>query len=104
MSRRFVVSYLSFPEVIFGFFLVGFLFCPSLSCLASGFLGAYGLRLVKCASSNGKEPDSLDDGVKSVEQLLKEKQRAELSARIASGEFTVEKAGYTSICVLDPTN
>ncbi|XP_023552789.1 protein LUTEIN DEFICIENT 5, chloroplastic [Cucurbita pepo subsp. pepo] len=59
--------------------------------------GAYGLRLVKCASSNGKEPDSLDDGVKSVEQLLKEKQRAELSARIASGEFTVEKAGFPSV-------
>lgn len=32
--------------------------------------------------------------MKSVEKLLVEKRRAELSARIASGEFTVEKSGY----------
>jgi hypothetical protein len=36
----------------------------------------------------------VDDGVKSVEQLQEEKRRAELSARIASGEFTVEQSGY----------
>lgn len=36
----------------------------------------------------------MEEGVKSVEQLLEEKRRAELSARIASGEFTVEQSGY----------
>lgn len=59
-----------------------------------GFAGTFGLSMVKCSSSNGREPDSVD-GVKSVERLLEEKRRAELSARIASGEFTVEKTGYT---------
>lgn len=45
---------------------------------------------------NGGEGESgqVEDGVKSVEKLLEEKRRAELSARIASGEFTVEKSGY----------
>ncbi|KAK8507483.1 hypothetical protein V6N13_141506 [Hibiscus sabdariffa] len=53
--------------------------------------------VVKCgSSSNGREPDSVDDGVKSVERLLEEKRRAELSARIASGEFTVQKSGFPS--------
>ncbi|KAL0549685.1 hypothetical protein IC582_014172 [Cucumis melo] len=59
--------------------------------------GAYGLCVVKCASSNGKGPNSLDNGVKKVERLLEEKRRAELSARIASGEFTVEKTGFSSV-------
>jgi hypothetical protein len=53
------------------------------------------LSSLACAYSNGREPDSVDDGVKSVERLQEEKRRAELSARIASGEFTVEKSGYT---------
>ncbi|MCI25434.1 cytochrome P450, partial [Trifolium medium] len=45
------------------------------------------------SSSNGRSSnDSVDDGgVKSVEQLVEEKRRAELSARIASGEFTVKQ-------------
>ena len=30
----------------------------------------------------------------SIEKQLEEKRRAELSARIASGEFTVEESGY----------
>ncbi|CAI8613224.1 unnamed protein product [Vicia faba] len=48
--------------------------------------------LIACSSLNGRGPnDSVDDGVKSVEQLVEEKQRAELSARIASGEFTVKQ-------------
>jgi len=40
----------------------------------------------------------VDDGVvKSVDQLLEEKRRAELSAKIASGEFTVkQESGYAS--------
>lgn len=57
------------------------------------FAGSFGLSMITCASSNGREPDSVDGGVKSVERLLEEKRRAELSARIASGEFTVEKSG-----------
>ena len=43
-----------------------------------------------CDSSNGREPEK---GVKGVEKLLEEKRRAELSARIASGEFTIERSG-----------
>lgn len=53
-----------------------------------------GLSTIACASSSGKEPDSVDDGVKSVERLLEQKRRADLSARIASGDFTVEQSGY----------
>ncbi|XP_062144826.1 protein LUTEIN DEFICIENT 5, chloroplastic isoform X2 [Alnus glutinosa] len=55
------------------------------------------LSSLACAYSNGREPDSVDDGVKSVERLQEEKRRAELSARIASGEFTVEKSGFPSV-------
>ncbi|KAK3415901.1 hypothetical protein EUGRSUZ_H01373 [Eucalyptus grandis] len=52
---------------------------------------------IACASSNGREPESVDDrGVKSAEQLLEEKRRAELSARIAAGEFTIERSGFPS--------
>ncbi|KAK7295160.1 hypothetical protein RJT34_18065 [Clitoria ternatea] len=48
--------------------------------------------VIACSSSNGREPDSAnDDGVKAVERILEEKRRAALSAKIASGEFTVEK-------------
>lgn len=56
------------------------------------FLGV-GKLVIVCASSNGRGPESLEDGVKKVESILEEKRRAELSARIASGEFTVEKPG-----------
>ncbi|KAE8733673.1 Protein LUTEIN DEFICIENT 5 [Hibiscus syriacus] len=53
--------------------------------------------VIKCgSSSNGREPDSVDDGVKGVERLLEKKRRAEISARIASGEFTIQKAGFPS--------
>ncbi|KAM2052449.1 hypothetical protein FF2_033393 [Malus domestica] len=58
--------------------------------------GRFGLSTITCSSSNGREPDSVDIGVKSVERLLEEKRRAELSAGIASGEFTVEKSGFPS--------
>ncbi|KAM1095910.1 hypothetical protein EV1_010775 [Malus domestica] len=58
--------------------------------------GSFGLSMITCASSNGREPDSADGGVKSVERLLEKKRRAELSARISSGEFTVEKSGFPS--------
>ncbi|TXG48627.1 hypothetical protein EZV62_024502 [Acer yangbiense] len=49
------------------------------------------------SSSNGREPESADIGVKRVDKLLEEKKRAELSARIASGEFTVDKSGFPSL-------
>ncbi|KAL3833960.1 hypothetical protein ACJIZ3_008696 [Penstemon smallii] len=39
---------------------------------------------------------SNDDAVKDVERLLEQKRREELSARIASGEFTVEKSSFQS--------
>ncbi|KAF2307371.1 hypothetical protein GH714_026682 [Hevea brasiliensis] len=55
------------------------------------------LAVISCASSNGKEPESTEGGVESVERILEEKRRAELSARIASGEFTVKKSGFPSI-------
>lgn len=49
---------------------------------------------IVCASTNGRGPESADSAVKDVERLLEEKRRAELSARIASGDFTVERSGY----------
>ncbi|TKY45342.1 LUTEIN DEFICIENT 5 [Spatholobus suberectus] len=55
--------------------------------------------VIACASSNGRDPDSVDDeDVRKVERILEEKRRAALSARIASGEFTVkQKYGLLSI-------
>lgn len=50
--------------------------------------------LITCYSSNGSKPDPLEDGAKSVEELLEEKRRAELSARIASGAFTVKQSSF----------
>lgn len=69
-------------------------FRPSISSSSS-----YPIRqrgIITCASSNGKEPESLDSEVKKVERILEEKKRAELSARIASGEFTVKQSGFLS--------
>ncbi|ESR41786.1 hypothetical protein CICLE_v10011312mg [Citrus x clementina] len=51
---------------------------------------------ITCASTNGRESESADNGVKGVEQLPEKKRRAELSARIASGELTVERSGFPS--------
>lgn len=48
--------------------------------------------LITCSSSNGSRPGPIDDGVKSIEELVEEKRRAELAARIASGEFTVKQS------------
>ncbi|XP_010540722.1 PREDICTED: protein LUTEIN DEFICIENT 5, chloroplastic [Tarenaya hassleriana] len=52
-------------------------------------------KLFACSSSNGRDPAD-DNGVRSVDKLLEEKRRAELSARIASGEFTVRKSSFPS--------
>lgn len=74
-----------------------FFFCFVANCSDKCFsfkTGTFGYSAIRCSYSNGRKPDSAGDGVKSVEKLLVEKQRAELSARIASGEFTVEKSGY----------
>ncbi|KAL0402576.1 UNVERIFIED_CONTAM: protein LUTEIN DEFICIENT 5, chloroplastic [Sesamum latifolium] len=55
-----------------------------------------GNGVVSCSySSNGKGGPK-EDGIKDVERLVEEKRRAELSARIASGEFTVEKSSFQS--------
>ncbi|KAI3859466.1 hypothetical protein MKW92_002959 [Papaver armeniacum] len=53
-------------------------------------------RRRRCHSSlNGSSGGQEDGNFKSAEQILEEKQRAELAARIASGEFTVEEqSGY----------
>ncbi|KAF3492481.1 hypothetical protein DY000_02053432 [Brassica cretica] len=53
------------------------------------------------SSSNGRDPspseeNSVPNGVKSIEKLQEEKRRAELSARIASGAFTVRKSSFPS--------
>ena len=52
--------------------------------------------MITCSSSNGRDPNSVDEeDVKQVERILEEKRRAALSAKIASGEFTVkQKSGY----------
>nr|ASW34030.1 cytochrome P450 monooxygenase CYP97A [Chrysanthemum x morifolium] len=52
---------------------------------------------IKCSSSNGRKPNSSDE--KSGKSSQEEKRRAELSARIASGAFTVEKPSIGSLLV-----
>lgn len=57
--------------------------------------------VVFSSSSNGRDPspseeNSVPNGVKSIEKLQEEKRRAELSARIASGAFTVRKSSFPS--------
>ncbi|GMY14074.1 protein LUTEIN DEFICIENT 5, chloroplastic [Fagus crenata] len=59
--------------------------------------GLHGLSTITCSSSNGGEPESVDSRIKNVEKQLEEKRRAELSSRIASGEFTVEQSGFPSV-------
>lgn len=87
----FLLSSFSFSIISTNSFLS---FFPSLlvGCLCSE--GTSGFCRITCSSSNGREPESADNGVKSVERLVEEKKRAELSARIASGEFTVKQSGY----------
>ncbi|KAK9160165.1 hypothetical protein Syun_006506 [Stephania yunnanensis] len=55
-----------------------------------------GLRFsaITWASSNGRAPNSAEDGVKEVKRILEEKKRAELAARIASGEFTAQQSSF----------
>uniref|UniRef100_A0A5B7BTE9 Uncharacterized protein n=1 Tax=Davidia involucrata TaxID=16924 RepID=A0A5B7BTE9_DAVIN len=59
--------------------------------------GTSRFSIISCSSLNGREPEAIDDGVKSVERLLEKKRRAELSARITSGEFTVQQSGFPSL-------
>ncbi|KAK7374352.1 hypothetical protein VNO80_07782 [Phaseolus coccineus] len=47
--------------------------------------------VIACSSSNGRDPGSVDDDEVQKELILEEKRRAALSARIASGEFTVKQ-------------
>lgn len=67
---------------------------PSFSHSARSLHGGCKWSLITCSSSNGSRPDPIDDGVKGVEELLEEKRRAELAARIASGEFTVKQSSF----------
>ncbi|CAL5404013.1 unnamed protein product [Camellia sinensis] len=67
-------------------------------------LGTSRCSVIKClssSSSNGREPssssDSIDKGVTTVDCIPEEKRPAELSARIASGEFTVEQSVFPSL-------
>ncbi|XP_047964332.1 protein LUTEIN DEFICIENT 5, chloroplastic isoform X2 [Salvia hispanica] len=55
-----------------------------------------GNSVVSCSASGNGRGAPGDDAVKDVERRLEEKRRAELSARIASGEFTVEKQSFQS--------
>lgn len=59
------------------------------------------LRCSRDSNGDGRGPSGagggVEDGVSSVEKIIEEKRRAELSARIASGEFTVEKSGFPSV-------
>uniref|UniRef100_A0A2P2MMZ1 Uncharacterized protein MANES_09G183600 n=1 Tax=Rhizophora mucronata TaxID=61149 RepID=A0A2P2MMZ1_RHIMU len=52
---------------------------------------------IACFSSNGREGESGDSDVKGIERIVEERRRADLSARIASGEFTVQKSGFPSV-------
>ncbi|XP_038684761.1 uncharacterized protein LOC119984745 [Tripterygium wilfordii] len=63
------------------------------SSKSNGFSMFAGFCIVTCSASNGREPDSIDDSVKSVDQVREEKRHAQLSARIASGEFTARQSG-----------
>ncbi|KAI8556097.1 hypothetical protein RHMOL_Rhmol05G0225500 [Rhododendron molle] len=53
--------------------------------------------VIRCCSLNGREPESVDKEAESVQRLLEEERRAKLSARIASGEFTVQRSGFISL-------
>ncbi|XP_047964331.1 protein LUTEIN DEFICIENT 5, chloroplastic isoform X1 [Salvia hispanica] len=59
-------------------------------------LKSNGNSVVSCSASGNGRGAPGDDAVKDVERRLEEKRRAELSARIASGEFTVEKQSFQS--------
>lgn len=59
--------------------------------------GSFGWSGVRCSYSNGRRPTPVEDDEEEKKKKQQEAQRrAELSARIASGEFTVEKSGIQS--------
>ncbi|KAF5732140.1 protein LUTEIN DEFICIENT 5 chloroplastic isoform X1 [Tripterygium wilfordii] len=68
----------------------------SMFAVQCAFVVCIGFCIVTCSASNGREPDSIDDSVKSVDQVREEKRHAQLSARIASGEFTARQSGFPS--------
>ncbi|WOL18249.1 protein LUTEIN DEFICIENT 5, chloroplastic [Canna indica] len=53
-------------------------------------------RPVRCSFSKPDRGDE-DRAVKEVQQLLEEKRKVELAARIASGEFTVQQPGWVLV-------
>ncbi|PKU77754.1 Protein LUTEIN DEFICIENT 5, chloroplastic [Dendrobium catenatum] len=60
------------------------------------------IRCFSTSSSNGRPEgrETEDLAVKEVEQILEEKRRSDLAARIASGEFTVQKSGFVLVLFL----
>ncbi|KAG9447638.1 hypothetical protein H6P81_013766 [Aristolochia fimbriata] len=67
-------------------------------CTGVNYNGPRQNAITCCSSSNGRKPDLTNsNAVKEVDRLLQEKRRAEISARIASGEFTVEGSGFFGV-------
>ncbi|RZB93802.1 Protein LUTEIN DEFICIENT 5, chloroplastic isoform B [Glycine soja] len=72
----------------------GLKFTSSSSCFPCSITTQRGScsSVITCSSSNDRDPNSVDDeDVKQVERILEDKRRAALSAKIASGEFTVRQ-------------
>ncbi|KAG4992638.1 hypothetical protein JHK87_026095 [Glycine soja] len=72
----------------------GLKFTSSSSCFPCSITTQRGScsSVITCSSSNDRDPNSVDDeDVKQVERILEDNRRAALSAKIASGEFTVRQ-------------
>ncbi|GLT59734.1 hypothetical protein SLA2020_325350 [Shorea laevis] len=63
---------------------------------SSRLIGSPSFGTIKCGSSNGRDSDLADNGVKSSERQLEEKRLADLYDRIASGDFTVQQSNFPS--------
>ncbi|GFP95752.1 protein lutein deficient 5 chloroplastic [Phtheirospermum japonicum] len=83
-----MAAHLSFPQFSPQIFQIKDPRRKSSPAFSLKFRGNY---VVSCSYSSNGNGGPEDDAVKDVERLLEEKRRAELSARIASGEFTVGK-------------
>lgn len=59
-------------------------------------------RRLSVRSSSSAGGGGEDQAVKEVERLLKERQKAELASRIASGEFTVQQPGFAPLTHFRP--
>ncbi|KAL3000768.1 hypothetical protein AAZX31_09G231700 [Glycine max] len=80
----------------------GLKFTSSSSCFPCSITTQRGScsSVITCSSSNDRDPNSVDDeDVKQVERILEDKRRAALSAKIASGEFTVRQKSVIPMCL-----